>query len=161
MRDRGRRQVSTHQRSSAIFLANHGAVEYARRDHTPPRDVHFVPKRKEPLANEIPMQRCNTAGRQIGDFGSWPPNPFVQTHLRVHSPTLSSDFPLDVAINAMSLSVLITNIAFCNRSGTEIVVELLARGLQRAGHRPMIFSPSLGAIAKTAPCRARPPPWHG
>ena len=39
------------------------------------------------------------------------------------------------------LSVLITNIAFAFRSGTEIVVDQIARGLNRRGHRPIVFAP--------------------
>jgi hypothetical protein len=42
------------------------------------------------------------------------------------------------------LTVLITNIAFAFRSGSEIVVELIARGLFRRGHRPIVFAPWLG-----------------
>jgi hypothetical protein len=41
------------------------------------------------------------------------------------------------------LTVLITNIAFAFRSGTEIVVEQIARGLSRRGHRPIVFAPWL------------------
>ena len=39
------------------------------------------------------------------------------------------------------LTVLITNIAFAFRSGTEIVVDQIARGLSRRGHRPIVFAP--------------------
>lgn len=47
------------------------------------------------------------------------------------------------------LTVLITNIAFSFRSGTEIVVDQLARGLSQRGHRPIVFSPYMtGAMAK-------------
>jgi hypothetical protein len=42
------------------------------------------------------------------------------------------------------LTVLITNIAFAFRSGTEIVVEQLARGLNARGHRPIVFAPYIG-----------------
>jgi hypothetical protein len=38
------------------------------------------------------------------------------------------------------LTVLITNIAFSFRSGTEIVVDQIARGLNQRGHRPIVFS---------------------
>ena len=40
-----------------------------------------------------------------------------------------------------TLTVLITNIAFAFRSGTEIVVDQIARGLNRRGHRPIVFAP--------------------
>lgn len=42
------------------------------------------------------------------------------------------------------LTVLITNIAFAFRSGTEIVVDQIARGLHRRGHRPIVFAPYVG-----------------
>jgi hypothetical protein len=42
------------------------------------------------------------------------------------------------------LTVLITNIAFAFRSGTEIVVDQIARGLSRRGHRPIVFAPYVG-----------------
>ena len=42
------------------------------------------------------------------------------------------------------LTVLITNIAFAFRSGTEIVVDQIARGLHRRGHRPIVFAPHVG-----------------
>jgi Glycosyltransferase Family 4 len=47
------------------------------------------------------------------------------------------------------LTVLITNIAFAFRSGTEIVVDQIARGLSRRGHRPIVFAPYVaGALAE-------------
>ncbi|MDQ7744203.1 glycosyltransferase [Hydrogenophaga pseudoflava] len=46
------------------------------------------------------------------------------------------------------LRVLITNIRLDGRSGTEIVVRNLARGLKAAGHLPMVYSPRLGAVAE-------------
>jgi hypothetical protein len=42
------------------------------------------------------------------------------------------------------LTVLITNIAFAFRSGTEIVVDQIARGLNRRGHRPIVFATYVG-----------------
>ena len=42
------------------------------------------------------------------------------------------------------LTVLITNVAFAFRSGTEIVVDQIARGLNRRGHRPIVFAPYVG-----------------
>src|SRR5436190_21006410 len=42
------------------------------------------------------------------------------------------------------LTVLITNIAFAFRSGTEIVVDQIARGLNQRGHRPIVFAPYIG-----------------
>jgi hypothetical protein len=42
------------------------------------------------------------------------------------------------------LTILITNIAFAFRSGTEIVVDQIARGLNRRGHRPIVFAPYVG-----------------
>src|SRR5438876_8255636 len=42
------------------------------------------------------------------------------------------------------LTILITNIAFAFRSGTEIVVDQIARGLNRRGHRPIVFAPYIG-----------------
>ena len=51
-------------------------------------------------------------------------------------------YPVDLV--ARSLTVLITNIAFAFRSGTEIVVDQIARGLNRRGHRPIVFAPYIG-----------------
>ena len=48
----------------------------------------------------------------------------------------------------MSRTVLITNIALYHRSGTEVVVEQLADGLRRRGHRPIVFAPLLGSLAE-------------
>jgi hypothetical protein len=45
------------------------------------------------------------------------------------------------------LRVLITNLFLARNSGSETVVELLADGLRRAGHQPMIFAPTLGPQA--------------
>jgi hypothetical protein len=42
------------------------------------------------------------------------------------------------------LTVLITNIGFAFRSGTEIVVDQIARGLNQRGHRPIVFAPYIG-----------------
>jgi hypothetical protein len=42
------------------------------------------------------------------------------------------------------LTILITNIAFAFRSGTEIVVDQIARGLNARGHRPIVFAPHVG-----------------
>jgi hypothetical protein len=42
------------------------------------------------------------------------------------------------------LTVLITNIAFAWRSGTEIVIDQIARGLNSRGHRPIVFAPYIG-----------------
>lgn len=49
--------------------------------------------------------------------------------------------------NLAGLRVLLTNITLAGRSGTETVTRDLALSLQRAGHRPMVYSPSLGSIA--------------
>lgn len=49
--------------------------------------------------------------------------------------------------NLAGLRVLLTNITLAGRSGTETVTRDLALSLLRAGHRPMVYSPSLGAIA--------------
>ena len=45
------------------------------------------------------------------------------------------------------LSVLITNQKLANRSGTELYVRDLALGLLQRGHRPIVYSPRLGAVA--------------
>ena len=42
------------------------------------------------------------------------------------------------------LRILITNFMLENRTGTELYVVDLARGLQRAGHQPMVWSPRVG-----------------
>lgn len=43
-----------------------------------------------------------------------------------------------------NLTVLITNIAFAFRSGTEIVVDQISRRLRQRGHRPIVFAPYIG-----------------
>lgn len=45
------------------------------------------------------------------------------------------------------LRVLITNLFVAHNSGSETVVELLADGLRRAGHLPMVLAPTLGPQA--------------
>lgn len=46
------------------------------------------------------------------------------------------------------LIILITNIRLANRGGSEVAVRDLARGLLRRGHRPIVYSPLLGDMAK-------------
>lgn len=46
------------------------------------------------------------------------------------------------------MRVLITNLFVDHNSGTETVVEILADGLRRAGHQPMIYAPMLGPQAE-------------
>jgi hypothetical protein len=46
-----------------------------------------------------------------------------------------------------SLRVLITNFKLETRTGTEMFVSDLARGLLEAGHRPVVYSPRLGKLA--------------
>ncbi|WP_431281266.1 glycosyltransferase [Humitalea sp. 24SJ18S-53] len=48
----------------------------------------------------------------------------------------------------MSLTVLITNLVLANRTGTEVVVEQLADGLRRRGHRAVIYAQTLGPLAQ-------------
>jgi hypothetical protein len=43
--------------------------------------------------------------------------------------------------------ILLTNCELENRAGTQLYIRDLALGLQRAGHRPMVFSPLLGEVA--------------
>ena len=47
-----------------------------------------------------------------------------------------------------SLRVLITNLAVSHPSGTETYVRDLAAGLTRLGHRPIVYSTVLGALAE-------------
>lgn len=44
-------------------------------------------------------------------------------------------------------TILITNIWLDNLAGSEVVVRDLALGLLRRGHRPIVYSPTLGAVA--------------
>jgi glycosyltransferase involved in cell wall biosynthesis len=46
------------------------------------------------------------------------------------------------------LTILFTNIWFDNYAGTEVVVRDLAVGMMARGHRPIIYAPSVGAIAR-------------
>jgi hypothetical protein len=46
-----------------------------------------------------------------------------------------------------SLTVLITNIILCGRSGTETLTRDLALGLLGKGHRPIVYTQALGEIA--------------
>jgi hypothetical protein len=43
-----------------------------------------------------------------------------------------------------ALRILITNLSIANKSGSETVAELIADGLRRAGHLPMVLAPTLG-----------------
>lgn len=54
---------------------------------------------------------------------------------------------------ARPLKVLLTNVWLDGRGGTESVIRDLSVGLLRRGHRPIVYSPHLGAIA--AEIRAR------
>jgi hypothetical protein len=45
------------------------------------------------------------------------------------------------------LTVLITNIWLANFAGSEVVVRDLALGLLRRGHRPIVYSPTLGGLS--------------
>jgi len=45
------------------------------------------------------------------------------------------------------LTILLTNIALAEPAGSEVVVRDLALGLLRRGHRPIVYSPTLGAVA--------------
>jgi glycosyltransferase involved in cell wall biosynthesis len=46
------------------------------------------------------------------------------------------------------LKVLITNYSLAARGGTELYARDLAAGLLRRGHRPVVYSPDLGAVAE-------------
>lgn len=46
------------------------------------------------------------------------------------------------------LKVLITNLMLEGRTGTELFVQDLARGLLKTGHRPVLYSPRLGKLAE-------------
>jgi predicted translin family RNA/ssDNA-binding protein len=45
------------------------------------------------------------------------------------------------------LTILITNMWLANHAGSEVVVRDLALGLLRRGHRPIVYSPTLGEMA--------------
>ena len=45
------------------------------------------------------------------------------------------------------MRILITNLKLEGRTGTELFVCDLARGLLEAGHRPVLYSPRLGKLA--------------
>ena len=46
------------------------------------------------------------------------------------------------------MKILLTNIWLVNPAGTEVVIRDLALGLQRRGHRPIVYSPMLGPFAE-------------
>src|SRR4051812_14393984 len=46
------------------------------------------------------------------------------------------------------LKILLTNIWLSEPAGSEVVVRDLALGLLRRGHRPIVYSPSLGGVAE-------------
>jgi hypothetical protein len=54
------------------------------------------------------------------------------------------------------LTVLITNVWLDNFAGSEVVVRDLAIGLLRRGHRPVVYSPALGGVAKAITSRGIP-----
>jgi hypothetical protein len=45
------------------------------------------------------------------------------------------------------LTILLTNCTLASRTGTEIVIRDLSLALREAGHSPIVYSPSLGAVA--------------
>lgn len=47
-----------------------------------------------------------------------------------------------------SLTVLLTNLRLADRAGTELYVRDLAYGLLAKGHRPVVYSPRLGKLAR-------------
>jgi hypothetical protein len=51
-------------------------------------------------------------------------------------------------IRRATLLVLITNYQLCGRSGSELYVSDLARELLARGHRPVVYSPVLGPLAR-------------
>lgn len=50
-------------------------------------------------------------------------------------------------------TILITNIWLANLAGSEVVVRDLALGLLRRGHRPIVYSPTLGYVAEEIAAR--------
>lgn len=50
-------------------------------------------------------------------------------------------------------TILITNIWLAHLAGSEVVVRDLALGLLRRGHRPIVYSPTLGSIAQDISAR--------
>jgi hypothetical protein len=44
-----------------------------------------------------------------------------------------------------SLRILIVNVTLASRTGTETALRDLALGLKTTGHKPMMYSPELGA----------------
>ncbi|MFL6817474.1 MAG: glycosyltransferase [Bradyrhizobium sp.] len=54
------------------------------------------------------------------------------------------------------LAILITNIWLESRGGSEIVTRDLALGLSRRGHRPIVYSPTLGLVATDIMARGIP-----
>jgi hypothetical protein len=54
------------------------------------------------------------------------------------------------------MRILITNLQFCGRSGTELYVFELALELVRQGERPIVYSPKLGELADQLKARAVP-----
>lgn len=50
-------------------------------------------------------------------------------------------------------TILITNIWLDHLAGSEVVVRDLALGLLRRGHRPIVYSPTLGYIAEEISAR--------
>jgi hypothetical protein len=54
------------------------------------------------------------------------------------------------------MRILITNMQFCGRSGTELYVFELALDLVRQGERPIVYSPKLGPLAEQLKARAVP-----
>lgn len=51
------------------------------------------------------------------------------------------------------LSILLTNIWLDQYAGSEVVVRDLAFGLARRGHRPIVYSPALGEVAREITAR--------
>lgn len=47
------------------------------------------------------------------------------------------------------MDILLTNIVLAGRSGTEIFVQQLADALRQRGHRPLLYSPHVGALGES------------
>src|SRR5687768_5773929 len=57
---------------------------------------------------------------------------------------------------APPLRILITNRLLSGRSGTELYVRDLAKALEKRGHSPMVYAPTLGPLAAEIRTAATP-----
>src|SRR5262249_60051840 len=87
------------------------------------------------------------AGRALRAHGREPPTPLCRSGPGACARSLHREGG-GAAPMTDPLVVLLTNVWLTQRAGSEAVVRDVALGLLRRGHRPIVYSPSLGPPAE-------------